>query len=176
MTLTEQLRAERLERQAAINEASRREVDPNRYRTDAERTRLAATDVARITAEGALNEARRQNLAVERSLHQMNQADGASLFWRNMDPDRLTPAAREYVERGRAAQELIQTAKQNLQRHIRAANAAAREIGEAAAARRRQAKLEAGQLTLPPRPEEARAARNAPTSRSSKYNDAKVRR
>ena len=146
MTLTEQLAAERRERTAAVNEATRQEVDPNRFRSHADRARLAATDAARIAAEEALNDARRANLEAEKAIASLSTADGASLFFRDIHPGRLTPAARAYVERGRAAQEAIEEARENLQAAIRAHNAAAREVDAASAARRRAQKATAGQF------------------------------
>lgn len=142
MTLTEQLRAEQRERAAAINEAQRRQVDPNRFRSDADRARLAASDAARIAAEQQLNDARRANLAAEKAIESLSQADGASLFFRDLQPARLTPAARSYVDRGREAQEAVQVAREEVQKAIRAHNATVRDIDAATAARRKQAKRE----------------------------------
>ena len=68
MTLTEQLQAEQRERAAALNEATRRQVDPNRFRTDADRARLAATDAARLAAEETLNAARLAKIAAENAV------------------------------------------------------------------------------------------------------------
>lgn len=146
MTLTEQLVAERRERSAALNEPLRREVDPNRFRSDADRARLAATDTARIAAEQALNDARRVNLEVERSTRLFTNKDGASLFFRDLSPSRMTPAARDYIARGRAAGAAIEAGRDDLQDAIRAHNAVVREIDAASAVRRQQAKREAGQF------------------------------
>ena len=140
MTLTEQLQAERRERTHAVNEATRRELDPNRYRSDADRARLAATDAERIAAEEAINAARRESLAAQNAVAQLTQEDGASLFFRDLSPSKMTPAAAAFVERGRAAQDAIDAARERLQKAIRAHNAAIREVDARSLARRRAAK------------------------------------
>ena len=145
-TLTEQLAAERRERAQAVNEPLRRELDPNRFRSDADRARLAAADAARIAAEQALNDARRASLAAEKAIETLSQGDGASLFFRDLAPARMTPAARAFVERGRAAQDAIAAAREGLHEAISAHNAVIREVDAVSAARRRQMKLELGQL------------------------------
>ena len=140
MTLTEQLAAERRERTHAINEALRRELDPNRYRSDADRALLAATDAERIAAEQELNTARRESYAAQKAVTQLSQKDGGSLFFRDLSPGRMTPAAAAFVERGKAAQEAIDVARERLQKAIRAHNAAVREVDARSLARRRAAR------------------------------------
>ena len=146
MGLIEQIAAERRERTQAVNEALRREVDPNRYRTDADRARLAATDAERISAEQELNAARRESYAAQKAVTQLSQKDGGSLFFRDLSPGRMTPAAAGFVARGKAAQEAIDAARERLQTAIRTHNAALREIDAAGAARRRAAQSKAGQF------------------------------
>jgi len=148
MTLTEQIRAEKAAARQAYDEAYRRHgaEQYERFRTDAERARLASTDAARIGAEQALNDARREGLLAERAVAQLTQADGASLYFRDLAPHKLTAAARRYVERGRASQEALEIAREALQAATRAHNAAVSEIDAAALNRRRAQKIAAGEL------------------------------
>jgi len=147
-TLIDQLRAERAaEHEAAAVAHRRRGIEQfMKYRTEGELERLATTDAARIAAERVLNDARRENLAAERAIAELTKEDGASLFFRNLSPHLLTPAARKYVQRGRASQEAIGIAREAVQKAIAEHNRAVAEVDFAAAARRRAAKIAAGQM------------------------------
>ena len=146
MSLIQQLRAERRERTRATNEALRREVDPNRYRTDADRTRLAAGDAARIAAERELNAALLAQQAAMRAADRLAGDDWSSLFWLNIQSGKMTGPAAEAVNRAREAKVAADAARERLQDATRAHQVAVRAIDAAAAAKRRAAKVEAGQL------------------------------
>lgn len=142
ITTPAQLRAAQAAEREAENQAYRRHgLDQyRRFRTEEEMARLVATDAARIAAEQALNDARRESLAVERTLSQLSTADGSSLFFRDLAPHKVTPAGRAYIERGRAAQAAIQVTREALRKAVREHNAAVSEIDAAALARRRAEK------------------------------------
>lgn len=146
-TLIEQLRVEQAAEREAVAEAHRRGgVEAYmKFRTEAELERMAATDTARIAAERVLNDALLEGLACERAISKLTKEDGASLFFRDLSPHLLTPAARKYVARGRASLAAIEVAREAAQKAISEHRRAVREIDAAAMARRR-AQKNAGQL------------------------------
>lgn len=146
ITTPAELRAAQLAEREAEDSAHREAglAQYTRFRTEAELQRLANTDAARVAAEDDHRVAMLENLAAEKSLSDLSQKDGASLFFRNVSPAMVAPAAAAYIKRGRAAQEAIQVTREALLKAVREHNRAVREIDAAALARRRAEKSKEG--------------------------------
>jgi colicin import membrane protein len=145
-TLLEQLAAERRAKRDAINEALRRSLDPDQWRTPEERAELAELARRRDEAAAAVQSAMRAERAPYREVEAAYYRAHESTVENTLEARRRALALQDARDRYAAAQEATEDARNAAQQALRAYNAAVRRIAAAATTRRRAAKAEQGQL------------------------------
>ncbi len=145
MTILDQIRAEKAAIRDARNEELRASTNPSRWRTPEEIKRLAGAEAAATSARSEVDEAQAAYLRARDAIDDMSGTDWSSARFAataGSTPPRAVREARERLE-------AVDKARERHQERLREYRRLERQVNAAAAARRRQHKVDAGNYPTP---------------------------